>query len=96
MHKLDEQLEDSALVHNNLQKADIAAMLVDPENGDFRPKKGSPLIGAGAVIPGYAEAVNGKKPDIGAYQSGAERWVPGATWKESFTVLKTPPKQGAD
>jgi hypothetical protein len=86
-HKLDEQLEDSALVHNNLQKADIAAMLVDPDHMDFRPKKGSPLIGAGAVIPGYAEAVNGKNPDIGAYQSEGERWVPGSDWKESFTLL---------
>ncbi len=86
-HKLEDQLPDSVRVHNNVRKADIAAMLVDPEHMDFHPKPGSPLIGAGAVIPGYAEGVHGKDPDVGAYQTGGENWVPGADWQESFTLL---------
>ena len=96
VHLLDEQLEESPLVHNNLNKADIASMLVDPDHMDFRPKPGSRLVGAGAVIRGYAEGVDGRKPDIGAYQTGGEKWIPGANWKESFTVLKGLPKPPED
>ena len=96
LHRLDDQLPNSDLVHNNLQKVDITPMLMDPDHMDFRPKEGSPLIGAGAVIPGYAEKLNGKNPDIGAYQSGGERWVPGADWKESYSVLKAPLKQESE
>jgi hypothetical protein len=95
-HKLEDQLKDSDRVHNNVRNADIATMLVDPDHRDFRPKPGSPLIGAGVNIPGYAEGVHGKNPDVGAYQTGGEKWIPGADWKESFTVLKGLPKPEDD
>ena len=44
---------------------------------DFRPKPGSPLIDAGEIIPGITESYKGKAPDIGAYEHGEWRWVPG-------------------
>ena len=86
-HKLDDQLKDSDRVHNNLRGTGIAALLKDPDSLDFRPKEGSPLIGAGAVIPGCADGLNGKAPDIGAYECGGARWIPGADWQEGFTAL---------
>ncbi len=54
-----------------------APMLVDPAKFDFRPRRGSPLIDAGLVIPGITDGYLGKAPDIGAYEFGAPRWVPG-------------------
>ena len=88
-HKMQDQLKDSERVHNNLRGTDIAPLLRDPAAFDFRPAQGSPLIGAGVVIPGCTDGFKGAAPDLGAYQSGGERWVPGANWKESFTSLKT-------
>jgi hypothetical protein len=55
-------------------------MLVDPEKLDFRPRKGSPLIDAGRKIPGFTDGFKGEAPDIGAYEFGGEKWVPGVTW----------------
>jgi hypothetical protein len=58
-------------------------MLADPANLDFRPRAGSPLIDAGQTIPGITDGYKGKAPDIGAYEFGALRWVPGyrnAVW----------------
>jgi len=52
-------------------------MLVDPKRLDFRPKEGSPLIDAGEAIDGITDGYKGKAPDIGAYEFGAPRWVPG-------------------
>ena len=52
-------------------------MLVDPENNDFRPAQGSPLIDAGVVYPPYTDGFVGSAPDIGAYEYGGEKWVPG-------------------
>jgi len=60
-----------------LTTRDDEPLLVDPARCDFRPKKGSPLIDAGRVIPGITDGFKGKAPDIGAYEYGAERWVPG-------------------
>jgi len=51
--------------------------LVDAQNLDFRPKKGSPLIDAGREIPGFTDGFKGKAPDIGAYEFGGEYWKPG-------------------
>ena len=87
-HKLADQLADSERVHHNLRAKDAASLLKDPANFDFRPKPGSALVDAGTEIPGYTDGFQGKAPDLGAYESGGERWVAGADWKESFTLLE--------
>jgi len=52
---------------------------VDVEAHDFRPKAGSFLIDKGIVISGITDGYNGSAPDVGAYESGGEFWVAGAT-----------------
>jgi len=54
------------------------AWLADPKKMDFRPRKNSPLIDAGRVIPGFTDNYNGKAPDIGAYEYGVKQWKPGS------------------
>lgn len=54
--------------------------LNDPENFDFSPLPGSPLIDSGLLIPGFTEKYNGTAPDIGAYEFGDAYWKPGANW----------------
>lgn len=54
------------------------AWLTDPKKMDFRPRKNSPLIDAGRVIPGFTDNYNGKAPDIGAYEYGGKQWKPGS------------------
>jgi len=68
-----------------LTMRDDEPLLADPARYDFRPKKGSPLIDAGQVIPGITDGFKGKAPDIGAYEYGAERWVPG--YRNALWVL---------
>jgi hypothetical protein len=72
------------ITHNmKFPNQNAAAWLVDPGKLDFRPKAGSPLIDAGRTEKGLNDTgVVGKAPDIGAYESGEEPWVPGADWKE--------------
>ncbi|MHC4189591.1 MAG: right-handed parallel beta-helix repeat-containing protein [Planctomycetota bacterium] len=48
-----------------------------PAGRDFRPQAGSPLIDAGKPIPGITDGYRGKAPDIGAYEFGGQRWLPG-------------------
>lgn len=87
-HSPEAQRADSPLVHHNLRGRDIRPLLRDPAHLDFRPAAGTPAIAAGAVVPGIAGGVSGAAPDLGAYESGGERWIPGADWQESFTVLR--------
>jgi hypothetical protein len=47
---------------------------------EFWPAEGSPLIDAGRPIAGFSDAYHGKAPDIGAYEYGGPRWVPGIRW----------------
>jgi len=54
--------------------------LMDPLKRDFRPRKDSPSIDAGRVIPGFTDGDKGKAPDAGAYELGGENWRPGITW----------------
>ncbi|NOX55702.1 MAG: hypothetical protein GXP27_14930, partial [Planctomycetes bacterium] len=51
--------------------------LVDPEHLDFRPRKDSPLVDAGRVVEGVTAPFEGRAPDIGAYEFGADPWLPG-------------------
>jgi hypothetical protein len=52
--------------------------LADPNMMDFRPRKNSPLIDAGRVIPGITDNYNDKAPDIGAYEYGGKQWKAGS------------------
>jgi hypothetical protein len=64
-------------------------MLMDPAGLDFRPRAGSPLIDAGSHIPGVTDCYQGKAPDVGAYESGGRRWLPGcrnALWVSAPSV----------
>ena len=51
--------------------------LVDPDRFDFRPRADSPLVDAGRAVLGITPEFVGKAPDIGAYEFGDERWLPG-------------------
>ena len=53
--------------------------LKDPDNFDFSPREGSPLIDAGAKIQDFTENFKGKFPDIGAYEYGDTYWKPGSS-----------------
>ena len=62
-------------VANNYQQKGLR--LVDQAGRDFRPRSSSPLVDAGRRISGFTDGFKGKAPDIGAYENGGERWVPG-------------------
>jgi hypothetical protein len=81
---------DSDRIKHNHRKPDVRSFLRDPDNFDFRPKEGSPLVDAGVEVPGYTDGFKGAAPDLGAYEAGGEWWKPGADWKESFTLLEKP------
>jgi hypothetical protein len=83
-HSSDSSRPDSKLIHHNLRGQDIRPLLQNPANFDFRPAEGSALIDAGAILPGFTDGFKGSAPDLGAYESGGDRWVAGADWKESF------------
>jgi hypothetical protein len=57
--------------------------LRDPENFDFRPRRGSsPMVEAGVVFPPEVpRRADGRAPDVGAYQADDPRpWRPGCTF----------------
>jgi hypothetical protein len=57
---------------------DSRQWLRDPDNLDFRPRPGSPLIDAGTYIEGVTGDVVGNSPDIGPYEHDAPvYWIPG-------------------
>jgi len=65
---------------------------------DFRPRAGSPLVDAGRRIEGFTDGFAGKAPDIGAYEHGRGRWIPGhrnavVLWRDGagLTVALTMP-----
>ncbi|MHC4580255.1 MAG: hypothetical protein ACYS14_02290 [Planctomycetota bacterium] len=78
---------------------DVVRYLRDPENLDFRPKKGSPLIDAASTIrpsdvPWKTTTVTepseivGEGPDIGAYEYGASAyWIPGFKFPHASTPV---------
>ena len=78
--------------------SDVKDQLIDPlgTSGarDFRPRQGSELIDAGAVVPGVSDTYIGAAPDAGAYEAGGERWVPGVTWDVgAFNITFVPPER---
>ena len=75
---------------NNFQGKDLE--LVDPRHYDFRPRQDSPLVDAGKVIEGFNEGYQGAAPDVGAYEHGAERWLPG--YRNALWLMFDEPQAG--
>lgn len=87
-----------SIMKNNFTNGPIQH-LRDPENLDFRPKEGSPLIDAGYKIRKSdvpwkktpftgANSVIGKGPDIGAYEFESEvYWIPGFQFDHASTPV---------
>ncbi len=82
--------------HNTDTSGAAFLYLRDPHNLDFRPKKGSPIIDAGAIVSDSelpsseyvytAMPFEGTSPDIGAYEYGTDTyWIPGKQ-EEQATV----------
>ncbi|MBI1368464.1 MAG: hypothetical protein GC162_07395 [Planctomycetes bacterium] len=72
---------------------DPAQLLRDPQNMDFRPRAGSPLIDSGKYIDGVTTDVVGTAPDIGPYEYGAKvYWIPGYQSPSASTPI---PPDGA-
>ncbi len=68
----------------------IRTQLRDVDNLDFRPKAGSSLIDAGALIKGKTNFFLGEAPDIGPYEFGSlDYWIPG--FQDTTTSKPVPP-----
>jgi len=59
---------------------DIKDLLVDVNNNNFSLLDNSILIDSGRIDESLDIEFNGANPDIGAYEYGADYWVPGITW----------------
>ena len=78
----------------NFKGADVRTQLRDPDNLDFRPKEGSELVDAGALIDGKDIDFFGKAPDIGPYEFGDRNYrIPGYQGPEARTPV--PPDGGS-
>ncbi len=74
--------------HQNIRSTLIKEELRDPENFDFRPRDGSPLIDFGMHIDGVTDGYQGEAPDSGAYEFGAASyWIPGHRTKKARTPI---------
>jgi hypothetical protein len=58
---------------------------------DYTLRTGSPAIDQGVVIPGWVTTYQGAAPDLGAYESGEARWIPGADWQDQAWQYPPPP-----
>jgi hypothetical protein len=67
-----------AVVENNCFDKD--PKMVDAAKRDFTLQPDSPCIDVGIEIPGVTDGFKGKAPEIGAYEYGGEKWVPGHDW----------------
>ena len=54
-----------------------AAQLEDFANKNFSLKTSAPAIDSGKPVTGITDGFLGEAPDLGAYESGGARWVPG-------------------
>ncbi len=71
-------------------------MFMDPAQYDFRPKPGGPLDGTGVLVPGIADGASGRAPSIGALDTRAPPWVPGADWMNNDLPVATSPKAATE
>jgi len=74
----------------NLETPEVRQWLVDPEQYDFRPRPGTPAVDGGKPVPGYEQPFTGAAPDVGAYEAGVERWMPGITWDPQQVLGERP------
>lgn len=56
--------------------------LIDFKKRQFQLKKDAKAIDAGKEITGFTEGFKGKAPDLGAYESGGNNWIPGKNGKK--------------
>lgn len=78
----------------NFKGVDIRTQLRDPDNLDFRPKKDSELVDAGALIKGKNIEYLGEAPDIGAYEYGdINYWIPG--FQDKIASVPVPPNESS-
>lgn len=83
----DETLDN--VFRTNLQV--LESPFVSFEDMNFMPTEGSSVVNQGEVIAGVTDGFAGGAPDIGAYEFGAERWVPGPDWEpEPFSWVDLP------
>ncbi len=64
------------------------SQFVSVENKNFMPVQGSILIDNGILIAGITDGYLGSQPDLGAYEFGGERWIPGVNWTEPVFTSK--------
>jgi len=69
---------------------DSSNPFVDINDNDFTPAAGSPLVDAGQEIAGITDGFMGDAPDVGAYEIGADYWIPGATRAGVTTSIFAP------
>ncbi|ADE53665.1 right-handed parallel beta-helix repeat-containing protein [Coraliomargarita akajimensis] len=80
----DEMLDNT--FQNNIQMA--TSPFVSLEAFNFMPVNEPAIVDQGLHISGITDGYLGSAPEIGAYEYGAERWVPGPDWTpESFGWL---------
>ncbi len=69
---------------------DIATVIRDPENWDFRPQDGSDLVDKGYILEPFVKDWIGESRDIGAYEFGDTiYWIPGR--KAEKATMPIPP-----
>ena len=76
----------STTASNNI--TDENSPFVDAAANDFRPKSGSSLIDAGAVLAGYTDGFKDASPDVGAYEFGGTNWKAGADWSDEIIPIE--------
>ncbi|MEX0320896.1 MAG: right-handed parallel beta-helix repeat-containing protein [Puniceicoccaceae bacterium] len=83
-------MNEDELVFTDESNNCILELDADPFEGfanqNFVPLDGSCAIDSGMIIPDYAEEYIGSAPDIGAYERGADVWVPGPDWSIGETL----------
>lgn len=56
---------------------------VDADRRDFRLRPDSPAYAAGMPLSGVTSGPGGKRPDLGAYETGEPYWIPGHDFSRS-------------
>ena len=80
--------------YNGYLMGPVAGLLRDADNRDFRPRAGTSLVDAGAVLPGVTDGFRGSAPDIGAYEysppaTDVAYWIPGAKLSKASRPVPT-------